>query len=256
MIKKFNYTGRQKILRSKVRITLIEKDRKRSFDAHVDFDEMDLPPDAAIYIEPYYHFSFMRFNCGTIHKFFVPADTSITDIPYSDILFFRIKVVDEKGKHGRLIAYADELKPEVLDKGRVNRKSILPVDFSSDLGQQIWKLSFNGQGPVLQINKRIENRKDLVMSDEFIAIAFPAIVKEVITKIACNYPDFEEEEDHWVSRWLQFTKRILYVHDKPQPSEDKEKDKEDWEEWIESVIEAFCRKNSVRNRYESSNMAK
>lgn len=52
MIRKFNYTGRQKIARSRVDITLFEEERIRTFDAAIDFDNLGLPPEARVYIEP------------------------------------------------------------------------------------------------------------------------------------------------------------------------------------------------------------
>lgn len=253
MIRKFNYTGRQKINRSEIDITLRGVGRHRSFDANVELDSLNLPPEATVYIEPYCRVSFMRFNCGTVADFTLPSDTTISDIPPSDIVHFTVKVVDESGRHGRLLAYASQLKPMMLDESRVRRKSILPVEFSTDLGQQVWKITFDGPTPVLHINRRIENRRELVKSDEFMSLAYPAVVKEVVLKIIHDFPEYDADGDHWSSLWLQFTKHILHVHDKPEPEEGKETE---MEEWVESVVEAFCRKYFIRNRYEESNLVR
>lgn len=253
MIRKFNYTGRQKIKRSSIKIDVFESDQLRTFNADVNLIGLNLPSESTIYIEPYYRLSFMRFDCGTVGDFHLPPDTSITEIPYSDILYFRVKVVDESGKHGRLLAYADNIKPTNLDNGPIKRRSILPVQFSTDLGQQIWKVSFDEHGPILHINKKIENRKELVRSDEFMSLSLPAVIKEILTRIVYQYPEFDEDGEHWVSDWLEFSKKILYVHDKPSSNNDNF---EEMIEWIDSVIEAFCRKFTIRNRYEQSRLIK
>lgn len=253
MIRKFNYTGRQKIMRSNIEISLFDQGGVRSFDAKLELDGMGLPSEATVYIEPYYRYSFMRFNCGTIGDISLPADTSITDIPSSDILYFRVKIVDESGTHGRLLAYAGQLKPKASDEGEKSHKSILPVEFSTDLGQQVWRVAFDGPVPILHVNRRIENRRELVKTDEFISLAYPAVLKEVVTKIVHEFSEYEEDDDHWASSWLKFTKRTLHVHDKPESSDGNE---DDMNEWVDNVVEAFCRKNIVRNRYESTSMAK
>lgn len=253
MIRKFNYTGRQKIKRSNIEITIHGQGRTMSFDAQVELNGLGLPSEATVYIEPYYHFSFMRFNCGTVENFSLPANTILADLPLTDILYFRVKIVDESGRHGRLLAYADQLKPTTLEDGQIRRKSILPVQFSTDLGQQVWKVSFDEHTPTLHINRRIENKRELVKSNEFISLAYPSVVKEVVTKIVHEFPEYDEDGDHWACLWLQFTKQILHVHDKPSPDEGNP---DDMLEWVVSVVEAFCRKYTVRNRYESSNLVK
>ena len=111
MIRKFNYTGRKKINRSNILISLFKNGRFIQFDAEIKLDGLNLPGNASVYVEPYYHFSFMRFNFGTVENFYPPNETLITEIPFSEILYFRIKVVDEIDIHGQLLAYADKIKP-------------------------------------------------------------------------------------------------------------------------------------------------
>jgi hypothetical protein len=253
MIRKFNYTGRQKIKRSNIEISVHEEGHQRNFDANIEFDSLAVPLNATVYIEPYFQLYSMRFNCGTVERFILPTETLLSDMPYSNLIYFRVKIVDESGRNGLLLAYADKLKPSGLDEVTNNRQSILPVEFSTDLGQQVWKLFFTGSSPVLHINRRIENRKDLIRSEEFISLAYPSIIREIMTRIVYNFPEYDEEGDHWSCQWLQFAYRTLHVYEKPESTEDSE---EDMIEWVDSVVEAFCRKNVIMNLYNSSILAK
>jgi hypothetical protein len=254
MIRKFNYTGRKKIKEADIKITLIGKDRSRRFDAILELGGYYLPSGAAVYLEPYYHFSFMRFKCGTVGALTLPADTTLTEIPASDIIYFRVKVVDESGRHGRLLAVAEGIKPVNVEEGKTKRKSLLPVQFSTDLDQQVWKISFDEHGPVLHVNRQIQNRRDLIKSDEFMSLAYPAVVREVITRIVTENPSTNDTDDFdsWVSLWLKFTRQTLHVSEKPVADEVNE----DMQEWVENVVEAFSRKYTIRDLYDKSKLAK
>ena len=253
MIRKFNYTGRKKINHSDISISIFQDGQIRSFNARINFELLGLNPYAAVYIESYYQFYSMRFGCGTVERFAVPADTSLSDMPVSDHILFRVIVVDETGLHGKLLAYAEQLKPSDYEDETANRKSLLPVEFGIDLGQQVWKMSFTGPVPVLCINRKLDHRRDLVKSYEFISLVFPAVIREIMTKITREYPDYGEEDDHWSCLWYQFAKRTLGVYDLPAAEEVAD---EDYLEWVDEVAESFCRKNNIVNRFKLTSLAK
>lgn len=246
MIRKLNYTGRKKIKHSSVVIETADLDHSRSFNARVDFTGYNLPGDARVYIEPYYRLSFMRFDCGTVGHFSVPLDTELKSIPYSDIIYFRIKVVDENGTSGRLLAFADKIRPLGLDEGQEQNRSILPVDYRIDLGQQVWKVSFTGPVPVLHINSQIENGRTLVQSHEFYALVLPSVIREIMNELLRECSDDEADEDHWTGLWLRYVKVVLRVNDKPNAAEDMQ---EDQQEWVDEVVGAFCRQNMILRRH-------
>lgn len=246
MIRKLNYTGRKKIKTSCVVIETTDLDHSRSFNARIDFTDYNLPDDARVYIEPYYRLSFMRFDCGTVGHFLVPQNTELKSIPYSDLIYFRIKVVGENGASGRLLAFADKIRPSGLDEGQEQNKSILPVDYTIDLGQQIWKISFTGPVPVLQINSQIENGRTLVQSHEFYALVLPSVIREIMNELLRECSEDEADEDHWTGLWLKFVKNVLRVNDKPVAGEDIH---EDQEEWVDDVVSAFCRQNMILRRH-------
>ena len=79
MIRKFNYTGRKKIKRSNVRIDLTRDDGgRRFFNIGLQFDDLELPPDAKVYVEAYHRFGYQRYDFGTVGQLVIPADRCLT----------------------------------------------------------------------------------------------------------------------------------------------------------------------------------
>ncbi len=250
MIRKFNYTGRKKLNRDRIDISVVEDKPHKSFSATLNFKGLGLSDEAQVYIEPYYKSSFMRFPFGTVANEVKPANTLLTDIPSSSIVKFRIKVVDESNKLGRIIRLADKIKPRNLEGDTGNHRSILPIDWDQDLDQQIFRITFKTEGPILEINKRIENRRDIVKTDlMFRSLVFPAVVKEVALKIASEFSEFEEGDDSWQSDWLKFIKDVLHVNIDVDFDDDSE---EEINHWVEEVVSAFCRKNKFRSKFEQA----
>ena len=252
MIRKFNYTGRKKINKSNILITLSENGRFKKFDAEVNLDYLNLPGNASVYVEPYYHFSFMRFHCGTVEKFATPNETLITEIPFSDIIYFRIKVVDEAEKQGQLLAFADKIKPVSPDDGDKNRKSLLPVEYNKPLRHQAFRLIFNDPSPVLEISNQINNPKELLKSKEFVSLVFPSIVREIAFNIINSFSNYIDFEDHWTRDWYQYFTKHLNADEIPE----EEQGDDEITEWVNSVVDKFCQKNGIINLLKASSLAK
>jgi len=248
MIRKFNYTGRKKLQRQRIDISIIDDKPYKSFTVNLDLKDMGLSDDAKVYVEPYYKSSFMRFAFGTVANPQVPENTVLTDIPSTSIIRFRVKVVDETKKLGRIIRLADKIKPKNLEETG-NRMSILHIDWDQDLDQQIYRVTFpDNDFPRLEINKRIENAKELIKSDQtFRSLIFPVAVRLVAEKIAITSEDFDEEDSSWQSMWLKFIKNTLHVNIDLEFSEDSE---EEIGYWVEEVVSSFCRKNKSRTKFE------
>ena len=74
MLRTINYTGRSKITRDEVRITLTdEPGLEPSFDAEFEFLQR-FPDDSAIYVEAWYKETLQRFSFGTVGNVTRPAD--------------------------------------------------------------------------------------------------------------------------------------------------------------------------------------
>lgn len=194
----------------------------------------------------------MRFSCGSVGRFVLPEDTILRAIPYSDTVYFRIKVIDETGRHGRLLAYANQIKPSDIEGGKGSHKSILPVNYQADIGQQVWKLSFEGPAPVLLINRKVENGKSLLKSGEFRALVLPAILREIMNELVREYPESEADEENWSGQWMKFTRKNLHVREKPVSEEGNE---DEIREWVDDVVNAFCKNNTALKIFQTTNLA-
>jgi hypothetical protein len=162
-----------------------------------------------------------------------------------------VKVVDETTKLGRIIRVADKIKPK-NQKELGNKMSILHIDWDKDLDQQIFRVTFpDNDYPRLEINKRIENAKELVKSDMiFRSLVFPVAVRQVAERIAMTWLEFEEEDSSWQSIWLKFIKEVLHVNVEAEFGDDSNED--DINHWVEEIVASFCRKNKFRTRFEQA----
>ena len=239
MLRKLNFTERAKIPRSDVRITLRhDDDGVLVFDPQISFASVAVAPASRVFIEAYYRTSFMRFDCGSVAAFRLPEDRRLTEIAETSLVRFRIKLVDDH----RIVAVADDIvvsdeKPEMS-----GRTPLLPVNFTDALGQQAWRVAFEPNGPVLELNNRIPDVKDIARNDAlFFALVYPAAVRQVLTQILLvDEHEAHEDGDEWWSLWLQWAAR--YASPLPQ-------DAEDAPFWIEEVVAAFCNAQKTIDRW-------
>jgi hypothetical protein len=240
MIRRFNYTGRERIRRADVSIRLIGEEPVRTFEAGLQLRDYELPPDAKVYVEAYEKAAFMRFDFGTVGSVSPPpeAKRKLHEFEGSDVVRFRVKVVDERDHSGKLLAEADGILPLVLEERERDRRPLLAVR-SEDLGQQVWAISYpdSTQGmPVLSINSQVADRTALVRSPLFMSLVLPAIFREILTRILIYENHCEMDDEDWKSQWLQFAHRVLPTAG--EPPEDRERAVE----WIDGVVGEFCSK--------------
>src|SRR5208283_2973626 len=99
MRRKFNYTGRIRIMQELITINLIRGDRGsvESFRVVIDLKGLGLPETAKVFIEAYHRTEQQRYGLGTVEKMVVPNDISLSSLGYAENLKFRILVVDNNG---------------------------------------------------------------------------------------------------------------------------------------------------------------
>jgi hypothetical protein len=249
MKRRFNYTGREKLTKDAIKISINKTNEKpKSITAKLNLNEIKYPGVTKIYLDAYHKTDRKRFDFGKISHISLPEDLTIDELAYTDNLMFRLMLIDESGEHGKIIAHADRIRADE----EADKRPILPVRFD-DLGQQIWKLEFTGEegGPILCINNKIPALENLVKTDSvFFMYVFPAAIREILTHLIFidTVENPEEPSVTWHNDWLKFSKMIL-PHE-PVPDLDPDKIKEDdVVKWIDQVVEEFC--NSRRQEWES-----
>lgn len=250
MIRKLNFTGRKKIPKSHVAITITSLDHfPCSFDAQLDLENFNFPAEAKVFIEAYNRSSYMRFPYGTIEKILVPQNRALDQIDPGRIPLFRVKVTDQTARHGRILALADKIHPRGVDDVSKNRISLLHVEFTDDLGDRIWRLDL-GDWPTLQLNNQVENIKEVARSDDvFHSLVYPEIARQILENIVKNGDlDPEMDEGDWPCLWIKFARNLPGVGEPPSGKETGIK--EDQIEWVDSAVNALCQKRNLREKFE------
>lgn len=246
MLRKLNFTERAKIPRSGIQFSL-RRDESGAlvFDPRLSLDGIDAPPAARVFIEAYYRTAFMRFDCGTVADFKPPADRRLTEIDGSGLVRFRVKIVDNRANDHRIVAVADDIVVSEEKRESSGRTPLLPVNFTDALGQQVWRIAFEPNGPVLELNNGIEGIREIARNDAaFFALVYPAAVRQILTQILLvEQHDAHEDGDDWWSLWLRWAARFH----SPLPN-----DLDEAPFWIDDVVSAFCNEQKLADRWKGS----
>lgn len=249
MKRTFNYTGRKRIRREGISITLTRQNgRVVSFVVdRLDLDGLELPSDAKVYVEAYYRTELKRFDFGTVGDRVSPS-TDLTDMAYPENLKFRILVVNPLD--GKLLAHADRIAPEEP----AERRSILPVEFK-DLDNEIWRVEYEGDegAPILCINNKIPNIQNIAKQDpQFLIYVYPAVVREILTHMVF-IEGFDQSVD-WHRDWIRFSSSLNVQCPKSLDPQDNNLDKKiaheiakEWVDWVDKVVSAFS--NQYGSKY-------
>ena len=97
---RFNYTGRKKIKRQDIIITIFNSNGILSYDADVDLTDYTLPSEAPVYVEAYRQTSWMRFEHGTVSSLKSQSNNRLSEFDSLDGIRFRVKVSQGDGVHG------------------------------------------------------------------------------------------------------------------------------------------------------------
>ena len=241
MIRRLNFTGRSKIPLKRISMTLLPSGNghRKAFDAEYDLQGLGLHPDAHVYVEAYNRSQYMRFDCGTVGAPVMPANRELTQIDPTARPLFRVKVVDKSSELARILAVADKIIPIDQTDTEQDRRSLVYVRFV-DLGNRIWELDLDCDWPELQINERIEDRREIARSDEaFQALVYPQVVRQILTKIIDEGSDDEDTDPNdWPSLWLRFARSLPNVGPLPEgtgEAADLEK-----QNWVDRAVDSFC----------------
>ncbi len=245
MIRRFNYTGRCRIPRSRIRIRVAETESRRRFDAEIALEGLGIPDEAMLFVEAYHRSAYRRFDFGTVGAPRPPANRWLDGIPVSKPLF-RVKAVLAEDGLGRIVAAADKVVPQDSDLAEDDRFSLLPVEYE-DLGDRIWALDLDSDSdwPRLLLNKNIPGIREPARSGpEFLSLVYPEVFRAVLAKlIEMDRFDPDCDDEDWGTMWLRFACRELGCPRPPQEGEG------DILEWIDNAVNAFCVRAKVTTHF-------
>lgn len=244
MIRRFNYTKRIKILQKDIVISLTDDNNgDLSFEANLSkLASYEFPSESSVFVEAYRQTEWKRFDYGMVGSITPSVDKDLSNFGTKDGILFRVKITDEKT--GKIIAEADRI-PFVMPNQQENpRLPLLPV-CPKNLGDQIFRVDYTGPRTILEINVEAISPHQIAHDPAFIALAYPVIIKEILTRILLIEHHFEIDDDDWMSNWLQFASSFPGVGEMPLKGDTQDV----CYEWIDNVVSAFCKRQLVRKNF-------
>ncbi len=167
-------------------------------------------------------------------------------------ILFRVRVTspgtpDEP--HGLLLAEADRIRLRGPEEIEETRDTILPVVPTTEIGDELWKVSFDNQRPRLLVNLKAGNYKELTLHPAFISLVYPAAIREVLWRIVYieSHRDYDDATSDY-SRWVRFAVEVLAVGEPPKMEND-ESDYDDVSAWVDEAVSAFSRKHGLLGKF-------
>jgi len=203
---RFNFTGRQRILREHVQIARLDNPAVCEVEIQkLDLANYNLYASAEVLLETRvgrqgYH----RIALGTVQQHSRRATLQLFEYEIA-VATFAVKVVGTgEEDRGKLLAVAEHLS---LETGNLQR-SLLPVLPSEDLGQVLWRLEINeDNGPELQINSGCGDWQGLARSPDFQVKIFPQVAKEILVWVALT-SEVDEDPASILGKWRTLFERF------------------------------------------------
>lgn len=239
--RKFNYTGRQKLARKDVVISLdTSEGGQYAFEAGADLKEYGFPGDAMLVAEAYERSRFERFELGLVGQVSFPIRRVLTLFRLGDAVKFRFKVIGTGALGAKLLGEADHIIPEFADGGPGGGRVALLRTEGVDLGDKVWELSLVDQ-PLLRFNNRLGDWRALATSPEFAMIAYPMILERILEHVLIELRQTPDSDlSAWEQLWLRFGARQPGVPEFPGRPGDDDANLKDW---IDASVVGFTRKN-------------
>lgn len=235
MARSFNYTKRREIAKSSIRVSVSSTDPRHCFAATFDLASYDFDSSARVYVEAYRKNQLLRFDFGTVGKIAAPSDTSLA--AFGDDMMgirFRVKVVASNAEK-TILGMSKSFRAENDEGGAAD--CILPISRLQKENENVWEIDFEDDGPTLAINANLE--KQVVQKSYFLALVFPAVIREVLTYAFIeNDPD---ELGEWAEDWKRFALDLGADEFPSFSGDDREKDVQALRQWIASAVQAFVR---------------
>lgn len=262
MPRRFNYTNRQRILREHVGIGIIQQGAELSFNATLDLSQYPferMSPKPRVYIEAYRGgtASWKRFDFGRVGTLSPPDDRSLTEFRVPEGVLFRVRITatDPSGA-GRLVGEADGIRPKLPGEHEQPVQPLIQHIPADDIGDEVWRVDFSGEMPLLKVNSRLPTGVDQFLVDpRYRAVFAPAVMRVVLARVLLieRHVGDEEDESDWRQRWLRFG-ALMAGAESPGPI-DTADSLEGVEAWIDTAVEGFARRVGVASLSEAGEAA-
>ena len=242
-----NFTGRKPIDRSKINIIIRPEGTGWAFDA--DFQSSSLGPFpgfAEIWIEAHRDNLWMQWPWGTISAPSPAVDRTLSEFDVPDGIWFRLKVVQPPGHdHNKLLGEAERIPPvKAGDAGDKRRPLLIPLP--EELGNQLWRVDFDQEMPVLHVNQSCRpSWIDAAKDPRFTSLVYPQAMRMILERAllgenAWSEEDGNEEGESWQSQWVAFAQLLGAPEELPD-----RQDRAERSAWIDEAVELFASQNRM-----------
>lgn len=241
MKRTINYTGRTKINRSDITVTVTADADRLTFNLEANLTSYSFPRTAELWVEAYRVNTWMQFFWGTMGNPMPPSDRSLDEFEDPKGIRFRLSVVQSSGsERWKVLGVANNIG-YFTPGGEIGNRSELLVVFGEDLGNTIWKLDMEGEAPVLMVNNAAEpSWQELARSIPFRSLVYPEVLRQLLRTILERGVEIDlEDQDSWESDWVRFSRNLGGMWPPP------DKSVEGTSEWIECIVDKFCRRHDM-----------
>lgn len=249
MLRRFNYTGRKKINMEHIELSLKEDESKNTyFDLKLNLESYNFLPKAIVRVEAWKSNSVQRWYWGEVKNMrqLSQQERTLKDVPAT--CQFKILVIDPNNS-GLLYGKSNAIRP--LSARSMN--SLLPVELSENLGQEIWKLDFGDEDQVvLLLNNSIPDIGQIISGDPtFRSLVMPEIFRSILKHaIFVDEASFSDYDDEKWSEWVALAKYYLGSNVVTTiPAMASEEKREEAHKWIDDVVQAFANNSKVKAAY-------
>jgi len=236
-IERINFTNRTKLTREQANVRVLPGPPPNKFEVYLDLRRLpDSARMAAIFVEAYHRTTRMRFKLGTVanHAPPSPDELCLTEFPDWKDVSFRVKVTDVGESPGKIIAWANGIRPKGPDD---DQQSDLVRWKDAELDGRLWDMEFDEKGPIVLVEKTV-GHASVGQDGRFIAVAFPEVLRRSLTEALLVDKTSGDDPEHWFTSW---TKGYL-TGKLGLPAMDIDADDvEQRRDWIEQAVKAFGR---------------
>ena len=244
MLRRFNYTNRKRIGRDDVEIVVRQEGGSFSFDADLSLlTEYGFAKECSVFVEAYRQTIWKRFDFGKIGAIQAPDDRLLDRFGTPDGIHFRVKIADPSNRY-KLVAEADGIPLRAPEGTTAPTESLLRI-VPADLQSEVFRVSYDENGPLLEISKHAGEKSAIAKDPAFASLAYPAIFRDILVRILLidEHDDLENGES-WQTQWLKFALRLPGVVAPPQQD-----DEDEVRDWIDAAAAAFARQANVMTKF-------
>lgn len=255
-----NFTGREAIDRSLITITSEKNVQPLKIYLKTDASLKANPKYAGcdVVLEAYLRTKAERAELGKLADLKASTEIVFKEFLLAEGVQYRLKIVNPTDK--KLAGVVDGLKekdPKKPDDEPKKRKSVLDVNWAQsgdNLKNRFWKVDCHGAKPTLLIRHGKFTSLGDVNEPAFQALAFPSILREVLTYAFVTRFD---NPPGWSEDWEKLA-FILGANERPQlnPAEKNRQNIEayfeDMIDWIDTAAEKFaaeCRLDGIDSSF-------